>query len=316
MQSLIDEAHTRIAPLVRKTPLEPSFGLDEGPTRVFLKLENMQHTRSFKVRGALNRLMVLNEDEAGRGVVTASTGNHGLAVAFGLAKLGLEGTIYLPETAAPKKVELLKLRGANVSFFGQESAEAEVFARNLGYERGQVYISPYNDPFVVAGQGTIAIELLEQLPELDAVFVPVGGGGLISGIASYLKHVNPSVTVFGCLPQKSPVMFECIRAGRIVAGTIEPTLSDGTAGGVEDGALTFDLCQTYVDEWVLISEEEIKEALRWVFDAHGLVVEGAAGVSIAGCKKTLGRTQHAIRNAAVILCGGNIDMALYRKLVL
>ena len=261
----------------------------------------------------MNKLLALTPEEVARGVVTASTGNHGLAVAFGMQKLNIQGTIYLPETAAPNKIELLERQGANLSFYGKESAQTEVFAREEAGRSGRAFVSPYNDPHVVAGQGTIGAELLDQLPEIDAVFVPVGGGGLIGGIAKYLKSVKPDVRVIGCLPENSPVMYECIRAGKIVEGTVLPTLSDGTAGGVEEDAITFDLCRQLVDEWILVSEDEISDAMRLIFNEHALVIEGAAGVSVAACRKR--QDVPEFKHAAVILCGGNVDMGQFKGIV-
>lgn len=312
----IDEAAERIGPYVRKTPLEPSFALSgQSGAEVALKLECVQHTRSFKVRGALNRLQTLTAAERERGILTASTGNHGLAIAYGLGKLGLEGTIYLPQTASSKKVDLLNQLGADVHFYGDDSAQTEAYAREQGDLQQKVYVSPYNDPDIVAGQGTIAIELLEQMPGLDAVFVPVGGGGLIAGIAAYLKAVRPEIRVIGCVPAQSPVMYECVQAGRIVPGTVLPTLSDGTAGGVEADAITFELCRQLVDDWVMVSEDEIRSAMKLIFDVHSLVIEGAAGVSVSGFQQFMRKGGTGIEKAAVVICGGNVDMEQFKSII-
>ena len=313
LPAAIDIAAHRLKPLVRKTPLERSSILSITDKEVYLKLECVQHTRSFKVRGAINKLLGLTTEAASRGVITASTGNHGLAVAYGLERLGIEGTIFLPETASSRKIELLERQGASLEFYGIECAETEAYAREEGRRRNQEYVSPYNDMDVIAGQGTIGVELIEQLPDIDAVFVPVGGGGLISGIGAYLKHKKNGLKVIGCLPENSPVMFDSVRAGQIVPGTVLPTLSDGTAGGLEHGAVTFDICKRIVDEWVLVTEAEIQAALKLVFDEHALVLEGAAGVAVAACQKALGEA--GAKNAAVILCGSNIDMSLFRTIV-
>ena len=308
LRERIAAADRRIRPYVRKTPLEPARGVDDP---LYLKLECLQKTRSFKLRGALNKLLSMTPEARAQGVITASTGNHGLAVAFGLDLLDAPGKIVLPETAAPKKVALLERYNVELVFHGQDSATSEAYARELAAKSGQPFISPYNDWEVVAGQGTIGIELLDQLPSLASVYVPVGGGGLIGGIAGYLKAVQPEVEIVGCLPAHSPVMHECIEAGKIVAGTVKPTLSDGTAGGVEDGAITFPLCRDLVDRWIRVSEAEIQSGMQWAFEEQGLVVEGAAGVSIASYKKQ----PPTKRPAAVILCGGNVDIAQFKKLV-
>lgn len=312
----VHEAYTRIEKYIRRTPVEPAYTFWSEGRKVHFKLECLQHTRSFKVRGALNKLLSLSPEEKERGIVTASTGNHAMAVTYGLNQLGYSGTIYLPETVSQRKLELLKRQDAQLEFFGTDSAFTEKYARKQAEERGRVYISPYNDPQIVGGQGTVGIELLEQLPLLDTVFVPVGGGGLISGIAGYLKSQNPAIKVVGCLPENSPVMLESIEAGEIVKGTVLPTLSDGTAGGMDDDAITFDLCRQFVDDWVLVSEAEIQEGMRMLFNEYSLVVEGAAGVSIASYMKyAQEHTSANMNHIAIILCGGNVDIELFKKIV-
>ena len=312
----VNDAYQRIQPYVRKTPLEPAHTLYTDQREVYLKLECLQHTRSFKVRGALNKLLSLDDSEKEKGIVTASTGNHGMAVTFGLQQLGISGTIYLPETVADRKLNLLRRYGAQVQFFGDDSVYTEQYARKQAEERGQVYISPYNDAEVVAGQGTIGLELLDQRPDVDAVFVPVGGGGMIGGIGGYLKAKNPAIRIIGCLPANSPVMLECIEAGKIVEGTVLPTLSDGTVGGIEEGAITFDICRQYVDDWVLVSEEEIQAGMKLLFDEYNLVVEGAAGVSLASFLKYTKTNPHVnLNRVGIVLCGGNVDVEQFKKLV-
>ena len=313
LRERIELAESRIRPYVRQTPLEPAPALSSNSTQAYLKMECLQFTRSFKLRGALNKLLALSDESRSRGIITASTGNHGLAVAYGLQILGTPGKIVLPETAAPKKISLLKTYDVDLEFFGQDSSEAEAYARQQATDSGQVFISPYNDFDVVSGQGTIGVELIQQLPDINSVFVPVGGGGLIGGIAGYLKAVKPSVHVYGCLPENSPVMHECIEAGHIVEGTVLPTLSDGTAGGVEKDAITFELCRDVVDSWIRVSEEEIQAGMKWIFENHGLVVEGAAGVSVAAFQKYVGHKE--MGKAVIILCGGNVDIQAFKKLV-
>ena len=314
----VDIAYSRIRPYIRKTAVEPAITLYEQNREVYFKLECLQHTRSFKVRGALNKLLSLRPEEIEKGIVTASTGNHGMAVTFGLRQLDMHGTIYLPETVADRKLQLLKRNGANVKFFGEDSVYTEQYARKQANERGQVYISPYNDPEVVAGQGTIGVELLDQLPDLDVVFVPVGGGGMIGGIAGYLKSLNPAIRIIGCLPENSPVMWESIEAGKIVGGTVLPTLSDGTVGGIEEDAITFDLCRRHVDDWVMVTEEEIKAGMKMLFDEYSLVIEGAAGVSVASYLKYASKLPKSVSVAqsVIVLCGGNVDINQFKKLIL
>ncbi|MFN8475181.1 MAG: threonine/serine dehydratase [Anaerolineae bacterium] len=307
-------AEGRIRPYVRETPVELSLPLSEmGHGRVFLKLENIQHTGSFKLRGAVNKLLTLSPAQRAGGVVTASSGNHGAAVAYALNRLGARGVIVVPEIASPAKVAMIRRYGAEVIFHGDDSVVSEMYARQLALERGLPYISPYNDPDIVAGQGTIGLELARQVTPIDAVFVTVGGGGLISGIAGTLKAVYPGVQVIGCLPQNSPVMAESVRVGHIVEMESLPTLSDGSAGGIEPNAITFDLCRELVDDYVLVSESEIADAIRLIVDSHHTLIEGAAGVAVAGymrrCEDFPGG------NVVVVLCGANISREALRAIL-
>ena len=310
----ITQAAERIGPYIRETPLIRSLWLgDDQDGGVFLKLENLQHTGSFKVRGALNKLLTLTPEQRGEGIVTASSGNHGAAVAYGLRLLGMRGLIVVPEHASPAKVDLIRRLGAEVRHYGDDALLAEKYARDYAAQQGLVYISPYNDPQVVAGQGTIGAELAQQLDQIDAVFVAVGGGGLIAGIAGYLKAVRPGVAVVGCLPERSPVMAESVRAGQIVEMETAPTLSDATAGGIEAEAITFDLCRALVDEYVLVDEAEIAAAIRSTIEAEHLLIEGAAGVAVAAYHKR--RASFRGQNVAVVLCGANISLQTLKALL-
>jgi len=238
------EAEKRIRTYVRETPLEYSPYLSKmGNCEVYLKLENLQLTGSFKARGAMNKILSLPR---GTEITTASSGNHGLAVAYALKKLEGTGTLYLPTTAALVKIEKLRNYDIQLEFYGSDSVETEIFAKEIANRDNKVFISPYNDPKIIGGQGTIGIELTRQLAKIDVVFVTIGGGGLIAGIAGYLKEVNPSVEIVGCLPQNSAVMYESIKAGKIIDMESKPTLSDGSAGGIEPNAITFELCQKIV----------------------------------------------------------------------
>lgn len=314
IHGLAQSAQTRIRPHIRRTPLEPSAGLGrESGGPVFLKLENIQHTGSFKVRGAINRLMTLNADERAAGIVTASSGNHGLAVAFGMNRLGIKGQIYLPEGASPLKVKMLERLGAVIRFHGSTCEATEGHARRQAEKAGQVYISPYNDSFVVGGQGTVGLEILDRMPHVDCIMVSVGGGGLITGIAGAVKALRKATRIVGCLPENSPVMAKSVQAGRILNVRTRSTLSDGTAGGIEPGAITFEPCRTLVDDWVLVSEDEIRKAMVRVFDSHRMVIEGAAGVTVAGFIKMAPRL--AGKKVALVICGGNIDVGLFKTLI-
>jgi len=305
-------AEARIRPYVRQTPLDAAFNLSDA-AQVFLKLENLQATGSFKLRGALNKLLALDEAQRSKGIITASTGNHGLAVAYALETLGLRGSIYLPENASPQKVAMLRRYDVALMFHGADGVEAERQARRVSEQEGRVYVSPYNDPYVLAGQGTIAVEVLKQLDGVDCVMASVGGGGLIAGIGGYLKTARPGVEVIGCLPMNSRVMYESIQAGEIVERPSLPTLSDGTAGGIETGTITFALCQQYVDDWVLVEEKAIGQAMKLIFEQHRLVVEGSAGVTVAAFLQIKERL--AGKTVVLVLCGGNIDIDKFKTVV-
>lgn len=276
------QAENRIRPFIRETPLCPSPLLSgEIGGDVVLKPENWQVTGSFKVRGAANRLLSISEADKSRGAVTASSGNNGAAFAHLTGCLGIPGIIFLPETVAKAKYEALRRTGADIRKFGDDCVKAETRAHEFAEETGRIFVSPYNDPLVVAGQGTIGLELARQAPHLDVVLVPVGGGGLISGIAGYLKALDDRIRIIGCQPVNSPVMAESVRAGRILEIESLATLSDGTAGGIEPGSITFNFCRDLVDEFILVSESEIARALRLMIDNHHMLVEGAAALPVA-----------------------------------
>ncbi|MCH7820570.1 MAG: threonine/serine dehydratase [Proteobacteria bacterium] len=299
-------AAKRIDGVICKTPLvqSPVFSSETG-TDIYLKLENLQHTGSFKLRGATNRLMTLSGEQRSNGCVTASSGNHGAAVACAMQKLEVSGVIFVPEQTSSVKIEAIRSFGGDVRFFGSDGLETEQHAREFAEHNSMVYLSPYNDAEVIAGQATCGIEIAEQLPDVDAVFIAVGGGGLASGVGSVLRRHNPGVKIYGCQPRASAIMARSIEAGRIVDLPSDPTLSDGTAGGIEADAITFELCRELIDEFILVSEEEIANAMRLFINAHGQVIEGAAGVAIAAmlaCPELI-----AGKKVTVIVCGGNVS---------
>jgi threonine dehydratase len=291
-----------ITPLVRSA----SFSNDTA-ANVYFKLENRQTTGSFKFRGATNRLLTLSEEQRAKGCVAASSGNHGAAVACAMQRLGTSGIIFVPQQTSRVKVEKISAYGADIRFFGTDGLDTEQHARQYADEHNMLYLSPYNDEQVIAGQGTCGLEILEQLPDIDAVFVAVGGGGLISGVGSALKAHNPDIRVYGCQPEASAVMALSVAAGEILDLPSRATLSDGTAGGIEPGAITFPLNQAVVDEWVLVDERQIADAMRLYIGREGHSIEGAAGVAVAGL---LAMTEPvAGQNIVVIVCGGNIAEA-------
>ncbi len=310
----VDEAMERISPYIRKTVLEPSpYYSQRTEADVYLKCENLQHTGSFKARGALSKILSLDLAERAKGIVTASTGNHGAACAFAMQQVGASGIVFVPETALETKLAAIRRLGAEIRTFGQDSVETEGHARAFADANGMTYVPPYNDPNVVAGQGTIAKELLEQLPDLDAVFVAVGGGGLIGGIASYLKAVKPTVQVFGCSPKNSQVMAQSVEAGELLDLPSLPTLSDGTAGGVEAGSITFPLCRDNVDRYISVREDEIAASLRDFMGAQHMLIEGSAAVPIAALLKVA--DQLSGQRIAIVLCGANISLETLKTIL-
>jgi threonine dehydratase len=310
----IEAAERRIRPYVRETPVEASEALTgEGGGSAFLKLENLQETGSFKLRGAMNKLLSLDEAARRRGVVAASSGNHGAALAWGMRRLGMRGLIFVPENASPAKVDAIRARGAEVRMQGTDSGLCEVQARRHAEAEGLPYISPYNDPDIVAGQGTLGFELARQVESFDAVFVALGGGGLIGGIGASLAAIGRRVEMVACSPENSAVMHHSIEAGRILDMESLPTLSDGTAGAVEHGAITLDLCRRVVSRRVLVSESEIASAMRLVIGRHHTLIEGAAGVAVAGYLKE--RERYRGRRAVVVLCGANIALERLKEIL-
>ncbi len=279
---------------------------------MLLKLENRQITGSFKARGALNKIASLSDENRDKGVVTASTGNHGMGVANACKALNVKGKVYLPEIVVASKHNKLKKLGIDTELLGKDSLETEIKAGQLAREQGQVWISPYNDEAIVAGQGTVAIEILEQHPEVQRVFVTVGGGGLISGIGEVLKALKPEVEVIGCQPLNSPEMYASIKAGVIITiDEPQATLSDGSAGGVEDGSITYEICKEVVDRWELVKEEEIEQAIRLAHTECDEVIEGAAGVALAAWVRDTNKTPHDV----VVICGGNIDPDIWNQII-
>ena len=310
----IAAAADRIRPHVLATPLVPSMASGEATgANVWLKCENQQLTGSFKLRGATNCLLALDPAARSRGVVAASSGNHGIAVSWAGRALGVPVTVFVPEGASAVKVAAMRRLGAEVRAFGTDGLDTEIEARRVAAETGRPYVSPYNDPVVVAGQGTVAVELRKQLPDVEVVVVAVGGGGLIGGMAIDLKHHLPGVRIIGAVPAHSPVMAASVRAGRIVQMPTQPTLSDGTAGGIEEGSITFEICRDLVDDWVEVPEEAIARAMRHCIEQEHMLVEGSAGVAVAAVSQ-LGESLRA-RQVAIVLCGANVSIEPLRAVL-
>jgi threonine dehydratase len=311
---LIQTADETIRSSILTTPLEPAPCLAAEAAGHFLfKREDLQHTGSFKLRGATNKILSLTPRQAAAGVIAASNGNHGLAVAAAAKRAGIEAEVYISAHVSPAKARLIEELGSKIHRAGSDPLEAELAARAAAEKANKVFISPYNDLVVMAGQGTIAVELLRQTTSLDAVFVAVGGGGLIGGIGAYLKRVSPRTEVVGCWPENSRVLYESIQAGSIIDVPEQPTLSESTAGGLEPGSVTLDVCKDVIDRAVFVSEQEIVDVMRRVRHAKGWLMEGAAAVAVASFLKDSGRCEG--KTVVAIICGGNVSPEVERRVV-
>lgn len=301
------EAHAAIRPHVRVTPFERSSGLSALlGCDVWLKNEHLQPTGSFKIRGATNKLRVLGAAARESGVLTASTGNHGQAVARAGALAGVPVTVYVSAITEPMKKQAIEALGARLAIVDGPPMAAELQARSDAHAQGKPYISPYNDLDVVAGQGTLGVELAHDAADLDAVFISVGGGGLIGGTGVALERLLPATRIVGVWPENSPCMLRALEAGRIIDVPEQPTLSDGTAGAVEAGSATFPICQAVIDETVTVTETEIAAAMRQLAKSDRWIVEGSAGVALAGLLRRA--PAYRGRKVAVVLCGRNIAL--------
>lgn len=310
--NLVLAAHARIRSSIVETPLEPAPDLVAGlSTSLLLKREDLQHTGSFKLRGATNKILSLTLAQAEAGVIAASNGNHGLGVAQAAKQAGIAAEVYVSSQVSPAKAARIRSLGARIRRSGSNPLDAELAARAAAGKSGRAFISPYNDREVIAGQGTIALELLRQAPHIDSVFVAVGGGGLIGGIGAYLKHASPRTEIVGCWPKNSPVLYESMKSGRIVDVPEEPTISESTAGGLEPDSITLGVCRDVIDRSVLVSEDEILAAMRKVQKTKGWLMEGAAAVALAAFLREAQRYNG--KNIVVVICGGNLSPELMRR---
>ncbi len=311
---LVLEAIERCRDYLLPTPLEYSMYLSEKiDGEVWLKLDSMQRTSSFKFRGAINKILSLTEAELDKGVVSASTGNYALAVAEAMKIRKRRATIYIAEDIEPSRLELLRAHGLDLVIHGKLAWDAEKEARRVAEEEDKIYVSPYNDPIVVGGQGTCGYEISRQLPDLDAALFACGAGGLLTGSAGWLKSHNPKVEAFGVSPENSPVMYESMRTNKMVEIETFPTLADTCAGGVDLDSITLELCQRYVEEIVLLTETEIEESIRLLFEQHRLVVEGSGALGVGGLLKRKERFKGKKVVAAV--CGRNIDLEVFKRII-
>lgn len=309
----VQQARRRIADQIYLSPCARSetFSRLTGCT-AYLKLDNLQMTGAYKERGALNKLLTLSPEERERGLIAASAGNHAQAVAYHAGRLGVKAVIVMPETTPIMKVANTREHGARVVLHGANYDEAHAEARRLEREEGLTFVHPFDDPVVIAGQGTMGLEILEQVPDLDAVVVPVGGGGLVSGIAVAVKSLAPRVRVVGVETEVLPCMLAAIEAGEIVTLEAASTLADGIAVK-RAGDLTFEHVKKYVDEIVTVSEEEIASAILYLLEKEKTVVEGAGSVGVAAMMH--GKARLPGKRACAVISGGNIDVNVVARVI-
>ena len=311
-------AAQRLQGVAVHTPLEPSPRLadESGAAEVRLKLEMLQPTGAFKLRGAENKVALLAAQDPNQRLVAASTGNHGIAVAAAAARHEMRLTVLVPASVSPAKLERLRALESDrvvIEVFGRDSDEVEIEARRREDEGIATYVPPYNDADVVAGAATVALEITEDWPACDAIVVPIGGGGLISGIGLWAKAVRPGLRLVGVQPTASPPMYAYFESDSMKPMPIAPTLADGVAGNIERGSITWKMARQLVDEVVLVDEEQIADGMRWLADAHHLTVEGSGALPVAALRAQLGGL--AGRQVAAVISGRNVGLATYRQVL-
>jgi threonine dehydratase len=308
----IREAYERIRGDIERTPLEYSEPLSrETGAKVFIKWECEQTTGSFKLRGALNKLRSLAPEDRAKGVVSASTGNHGLAISHASRLEGVALKLFLPETVAEIKKKRIEAMGIDVEVRGASCDRAEAIARDFAAKNGRVFVSPYNDWDIVFGAGTVGLEIAADAPAFDEVLVPVGGGGLIAGIAAFLRSARPGARIVGVEPETSAFMAASLAAGRLVEIDERPSIADAVAGGIEPGAITFPLCRDLVDAIETVPEPLIARAMALVYKRHGKIIEGAGALPFAAL---LHRAEaHRGRAVVAVVSGQNIARERFRE---
>ena len=308
---MVKDAAEVLKNIARVTPLIPSPKINEH-SNVYIKCENMQLTGSFKLRGGYYKISKLTESEAKKGVIACSAGNHAQGVALAAKKRGIKATICIPTGAPLSKIEATRSYGANVILCPGVYDDAYTTAMNLQKEYDYSFIHPFNDDYVMAGQGTIALEILEKLPNTEAVFVPIGGGGLISGIAYTIKQINPNCKIYGVQAEGAPSMYNSIKNGKTQKLNSVATMADGIAVK-EPGNKTFEICSKYVDEIVTVSECEIATAILSLIENHKIVAEGAGAVSVAAAM--FNKIDIKNKNVVCIVSGGNVDVNILSRII-
>lgn len=306
---MIEDAQKALAGVARRTPLDPAPRLGKN---IFIKAENLQLTGAFKLRGAYNKIRSLTQEEAERGVIACSAGNHAQGIALSASKLGIRSVICMPAGAPISKVEATKSYGAQVVLVPGVYDDAAKEAERLRREHGYTFAHPFNDLQVIAGQGTIGLEILEQLPEVEQVVVPIGGGGLISGVACAIKQKKPSCRVVGVQAAGAPSMYLSLHEGKITELSSVATIADGIAVK-RPGDLTFALCREYVDEVVTVTEDEIASAILALMEEQKTVAEGAGATAVAACM--FGRVSVKKRKTVCLVSGGNVDVTTLSRII-
>lgn len=309
-------ARSRIAPYAVHTPCIPSPSLLEGKglASFYLKLESLQNTGAFKVRGAANKIIGLGEEARKRGVITFSTGNHGKAVSYVAGKSGVKATVCLSEHVPAYRAELIRSLGAEVHVEGHSQDEAEAAYERIMKERGMIPVVPFDDPAIIAGQGTVALEMIEQYPEIDCMLIPLSGGGLLAGMAMTAKSINPELRIIAVSIERSPAMLESLKAGKPVQVEEKDTLADSLLGGIGfENRYTMPLVEKYVDEHVLVDEEDIEAGIYYALKEHSLVIEGASAVGIGALVS--GKIDCRGMHVATVLSGSSVDLSRYLEVV-
>lgn len=307
-------ARNRIQSYVQHTPLIFSEKLSESTGKsIYLKLENLNTTRSFKIRGATNKILSLTDEEKERGITTFSTGNFGFSVAAIAKELGIRAVICISKQVPKTKVEKLQQIGAEVQMVGKTQDDAQKYSYQLAREKGFTVIHPFDDPQVIAGQGTIGLEIIEDLPTVDTILAGLSGGGLLSGIGTFLKNTNPSIQLIGLSPENGAAMYESIQRGKPVLVKERPTLADSLLGGIgENNQYTFQLVQDYVDQIVLLNEKEIADGMVCLLKEHGLIVEGAASVGVGAI---LNERVRLGSNVVIVISGASVDPSIVLEML-
>lgn len=306
---MLEDARTALQGIARRTPLDPARGLGKN---VYIKAENLQLTGAFKLRGAYNKIRALSPEEAARGVIACSAGNHAQGIAWSATKLSIKSIICMPAGAPISKVEATRGYGAEVVLVPGVYDDAAREAERLTAEHGYTFAHPFNDPLVIAGQGTIGLEILEQLPDVEQIVVPIGGGGLISGIAFAVKHLKPDCRVIGVQAAGAASMYISRHSGKPTELRGVSTIADGIAVK-KPGDLTFELCQRYVDEIVTVGEDEIASAILALMEGQKTVAEGAGATPVAACM--FGKVDTSEKKTVCVVSGGNVDVTTLSRVI-